>query len=136
MSKTKNRIRIGIADDHPIFRKGLRTILENHKDFEIVGEAANGDDAVGCPLLALDIPLRQRRVANRERGGFGTGPRPVLVAALGIAFAFLLAVTDFLALPAAAVGGLVADFGEAANVTRLQRTGHPQNGTDTRYGGQ
>ncbi len=35
-----------LADDHEIVRKGLRTILEIRKDFEIVGEATNGREAV------------------------------------------------------------------------------------------
>lgn len=38
-----DRIRILIADDHPIVRDGLMTILGTQPDFEVVGEAANGD---------------------------------------------------------------------------------------------
>lgn len=40
------RTTILIADDHEIVRKGLRSILEKREDFEIVGEATNGRDAV------------------------------------------------------------------------------------------
>lgn len=40
------RTSILIADDHEIVRKGLRSILEKREDFEIVGEATNGRDAV------------------------------------------------------------------------------------------
>jgi DNA-binding NarL/FixJ family response regulator len=39
-------IRIVIADDHPIFRKGLKTLLDTEPGFEVVGEAENGDEAV------------------------------------------------------------------------------------------
>jgi NarL family two-component system response regulator YdfI len=39
-------IRILIADDHDVVRDGLRLILESEDDFEVVGEAANGADAV------------------------------------------------------------------------------------------
>ena len=39
-------LRILIADDHPLFRDGLRALLEATSDMEIVGEAAKGDDAV------------------------------------------------------------------------------------------
>lgn len=41
-----NRIRIIIADDHALVRNGLRALLSAVDDFEVVGEAANGRDAV------------------------------------------------------------------------------------------
>ncbi len=40
------RIRILIADDHGIVRKGLRLQLEQNDDFEVVGEATEGREAV------------------------------------------------------------------------------------------
>lgn len=39
-------IRILIADDHPLFRTGLRSLLESVADTEVVGEAASGREAV------------------------------------------------------------------------------------------
>ena len=39
-------IRILLADDHAMVRKGFRLILESEPDMEIVGEAANGREAV------------------------------------------------------------------------------------------
>jgi DNA-binding NarL/FixJ family response regulator len=39
-------IKIIIADDHTVVRKGTRQILEEEKEFEVVGEAANGEEAV------------------------------------------------------------------------------------------
>jgi DNA-binding NarL/FixJ family response regulator len=39
-------ISVVIADDHAVFREGLRLLLEVQKDIAIVGEAANGRDAV------------------------------------------------------------------------------------------
>jgi NarL family two-component system response regulator LiaR len=39
-------IRIFIAEDHAIVRKGVRTLLSLDKDLEVVGEAANGREAV------------------------------------------------------------------------------------------
>lgn len=41
------KIRILIVDDHPLFRKGLRVMLEGQDQMEVIGEAANGTEAVG-----------------------------------------------------------------------------------------
>lgn len=40
------KIRILIADDHGVVRKGLRLQLEQHSDFEVIGEASDGREAV------------------------------------------------------------------------------------------
>src|SRR5260221_2402574 len=39
-------MRILIADDHPVVRRGLKEILASEHDMEVVGEATNGDDAL------------------------------------------------------------------------------------------
>ena len=39
-------IRVLIADDHPLFREGMRGRLDRVADVEVVGEAASGDEAV------------------------------------------------------------------------------------------
>ncbi len=39
-------IRLLIADDHPIVRKGLRALMEDQPDIQVVGEASDGNDAV------------------------------------------------------------------------------------------
>ena len=38
--------RILIADDHPFMRTGLRRVLEEHAEFRVVAEAADGQEAV------------------------------------------------------------------------------------------
>lgn len=51
-------IRILIADDHSVVRKGIVTLLEDETDIEIVGEAADGDDAIDMiPVLNPDVLL-------------------------------------------------------------------------------
>jgi two-component system, NarL family, response regulator LiaR len=40
------KIRILIADDHAVLREGMCNLLQQEKDFEIVGEAGDGDEAV------------------------------------------------------------------------------------------
>lgn len=39
-------IRIAVADDHHLFRKGLRDLLGNEPDINVVGEASDGQDAI------------------------------------------------------------------------------------------
>ena len=51
-------IRVFVADDHPIVRRGIRDLLETEPDFEVVGEATNGRDAVsGAIDLQPDVVL-------------------------------------------------------------------------------
>src|SRR3977135_1235478 len=40
------KIRILLTDDHTLFRQGIKTLIAAETDMEVVGEAANGTDAV------------------------------------------------------------------------------------------
>lgn len=52
------RIRILIADDHALVREGVRALLTLCEDFEVVGEAADGQQAIEiCRRLQPDIVL-------------------------------------------------------------------------------
>jgi DNA-binding NarL/FixJ family response regulator len=51
-------IRILVADDHTLFRKGLRFLVEHQDGMEVVGEAATGPEAVGlAEQLVPDVVL-------------------------------------------------------------------------------
>ena len=56
-------IRIVFADDHPVVRIGVRNMLNEHEGFEVVGEAADGDEAITQTLdlqpdiLLLDVQM-------------------------------------------------------------------------------
>jgi DNA-binding NarL/FixJ family response regulator len=52
------RIRIVVADDHPVVREGLIAVLATQRDFEIIGEASTGLQAVSRALeLRPDVML-------------------------------------------------------------------------------
>ena len=58
-------IKILLVDDQPLFREGLRTLLSVQSDFEIVGEAGNGEEAIkqaralqpAVVLMDLQMPV-------------------------------------------------------------------------------
>ena len=70
----KGPIHLVIADDHPIFRDGLRRLLEAEPDFKVIGEARDGAEAVKLArqlkpeimLLDLLMPKHPGLEALRE----------------------------------------------------------------------
>jgi DNA-binding NarL/FixJ family response regulator len=59
----ENKLRIVLADDHTILREGLRALLSADPNFDIVGEAEDGREAVRCVeklepnLLLMDLSM-------------------------------------------------------------------------------
>src|SRR3954447_17768621 len=61
------RIRVLICDDQSLVRAGFRLVLENHDDLEVVGEAANGHQAVdGATRLRPDVVLMDIRMPDLD----------------------------------------------------------------------
>lgn len=67
MTKSKQAIRILVADDHAIFRDGLRKLLEGADDVQIVGEASNGVECTKMlAKLKPDILLLDLRMPEKD----------------------------------------------------------------------
>ncbi len=89
MTKTKQAIRILVADDHAIFRDGLRKLLEGAEDVQIIGEAANGVECTKMlAKLKPDILLLDLRMPEKDGLGVleevnfdNTGTRVIVLTA-------------------------------------------------------
>lgn len=58
MDRPDERIRVLVADDHPVFRRGMRAILAADPDTDLVGEATDGEEAIARALeLRPDVIL-------------------------------------------------------------------------------
>lgn len=89
MTTASDTVKIVIADDHPIFRDGLRRLLEAEPDLAVVGEAVNAEDAIRLArtlqpdILLLDVAMPQ--VSGLEAlealSGGPASPRVILLTA-------------------------------------------------------
>lgn len=58
-----NRISLFVVDDHTLFRRGLISLIEEMKEFAVIGEASSGEDALQClqnltpDIILMDINM-------------------------------------------------------------------------------
>lgn len=73
-SEEQSNVRILLADDHPLIRQALRDVLEREADFEVVGEASNGREAVDLTqalhpdvvIMDISMPVMTGVEATKE----------------------------------------------------------------------
>lgn len=83
-------LKILIADDHPLFRDGMRGLLSTQPDMEVAGEATTGEEAVALAVeLEPDVVLMDLRMPG---GGGLEATRRILAARPGVR---ILVVTMF-----------------------------------------
>lgn len=120
-------LRILLADDHTVVRQGLRKILEGQPDWEVVAEAADGDEAVRHfaqqmpDVVVLDVAMPRLNGIDAIRAIRHLAPRArILVLSMYIEEAYVCQV-----LQAGATGYLLKD---SADVDLLQAVSETSRG--------
>ncbi|WP_027341058.1 response regulator [Hamadaea tsunoensis] len=121
-------IRVLLADDHAVVRRGLRVFLELHDDITVVGEAADGDSCVAEALVSspdvilmdLRMPGSDGLTALRRLKAAGSAARVLIVTS------FTDATQIVPAIQAGAAGCVYKDVDPAAlaNAIRTVHAGH------------
>ncbi len=118
-------LRVLIADDHPLFRKGMRALVESLPEMEVAGEATSGEDVIALAAkLEPDIIVMDLQMP----GGSGiVATRTILNASPHIRILIVTLFDDiesvFTALRAGAHGYVLKDAGEGAMARAIQAVG-------------
>lgn len=84
-SNGDSRIRVVVADDHPVVRFGVRNMVEHDPAFQIVGEAGDGDEAITQTLdlepdvLLLDVQMPRLPGLEAMRAIMDRSPRVKII---------------------------------------------------------
>lgn len=118
-------LRILIVDDHPLFRKGVRGLIESVPEMEVVGEAATGEEAI---MLAADLAPDVIVMDLQMPGGTGiSATRAILNTSPHIRILMVTLYEDdesvFTAIRAGARGYLLKDAGADEMARAIQAVG-------------
>jgi NarL family two-component system response regulator LiaR len=116
-------IRVLIADDHAILRKGIRALLSTEPELEVVGEASNGLETVALAqtlnpdviLMDLVMPRMDGIEATRQITALPSGPRVLVLTS------FAADDKVFPAIKAGALGYLLKDTGPGQLVQAIRQ---------------
>lgn len=118
-------LRILVAEDHPLFRKGMISLLKSMPDFEVAGEATTGEEAVARAAdLQPDVVLMDLQMP----GGNGIGAtRKILQDSPSVRVLVVTLFEDedsvFMALRAGARGYILKDADEEEMVRAIRAVG-------------
>ena len=121
-----DNLTILIVDDHPVFRKGLRALLATMPDFELVGEAASGEEAIIlAEKLQPDVVLLDLQMPG---GGGLEAIRPIVQTSPHIGILIVTMFDDddsvFAAMRAGARGYVLKDMNDEEITRAILAVGH------------
>jgi len=120
------RIRVVLVDDHEVVRRGLRAYLEAVEDFEVLGEAANGEEAVRLAaehapdVMLMDLLMPGMDGVEATRQVKAVSPRTQIV----VLTSYHQDEHIFPALRAGALSYVLKDVSMAELADTLQRAAH------------
>lgn len=119
-------IRVLVADDHPLYRDGLRTMLDATEDLQLVVEARDGEEALRI-LASTEIDVALLDVNMPGLSGIDAASR-IAVEAPGVAVLMLTMFADdasvFAALRAGARGYMLKDSGRDDLLRAIRAVAH------------
>jgi DNA-binding NarL/FixJ family response regulator len=121
-------LRVLVAEDHPLFRKGMISLLSSVPEFEVVGEASTGEEAVArAAQLQPDVILMDLQMP--EVNGI-EATRRILRADPGVHILVVTLFEDddsvFMALRAGARGYVLKDADEEEIVLSIKAVGRDE----------
>ena len=120
MASEPHRIRVLLADDHSVMRDGLRLMLEGSGEFEVVGQARDGEEAVkSASELSPDVVVMDVMMPNKDGV---EACREIMEAASDVRVVMLTASTEEEAVIEAVAAGATGYIQKVSGMERLLTT--------------